>query len=195
MLKRLFTSGARIKLLSLFLFNPDQEYFIRELTRKLDEQINSIRRELDNLKKIGILKSKSKNRKKFYVVDKNFIAFNELKGIFMKAMSDKDALAKKIAKCGEIEFMIMSGIFVERSSAVDLLIVSDNLDKTKLEGTLNAEVETEKPVKYSILTKDEFLYRLKCKDRFIREMLMDKSNIIAINKLNITDAPEATPGA
>lgn len=187
MLKRLFTSGARIKLLSLFLFNPDQEYFIRELTRKLDEQINSIRRELDNLKKMGLLKSKSKNRKKFYIVDKNFIAFNELRGIFMKAISDKDALAKKIAKCGEIEFMVMSGIFVEKNSTVDLLIVSDNLDKEKLGTTLNAEVETEKPVKYSILTKDEFLYRLKCKDRFLREMLMDKSNIIAINRLNITD--------
>jgi hypothetical protein len=53
MLKALFSSKARIKLLTAFLLNPDEEYFIRELTRKLDEQINSIRRELDNLKKIG----------------------------------------------------------------------------------------------------------------------------------------------
>ena len=51
LLKGLFTSNTRIKLLTLFLLNPDEEYFIRELTRKLEEQINSVRRELDNLKK------------------------------------------------------------------------------------------------------------------------------------------------
>lgn len=187
MLKRLFTSGTRVKLLTLFLFNPDEEYFIRELTRKLDEQINSIRRELDNLKKMGILKSKNKNRKKFYVVDKNFIAFNELKGIFLKAMSDKDTLAKKIAKCGDIDVMVLSGVFVDKNSAVDLLLVSDNIDKTKLETTLNAEIETEKPVKYSILKQEDFLYRLKLKDRFLTEILQDKTNIIAINKLNLDE--------
>ncbi len=187
MLKRLFTSGARIKLLTLFLFNPDEEYFIRELTRKLDEQINSVRRELDNLKKIGLLKSKTKNRKKYYVVDKNFIAFNELKAIFTKALSDKDAIGKKIAKCGEIVFMVLSGVFVEKNSTVDLLLVGD-VDKQKLEQVLNAEIETEteKPVRYSILTREDFLYRLKCKDRFITEILHDPENIIAVNQLDIS---------
>ncbi len=187
MLKRLFTSGTRVKLLTLFLFHPDEEYFIRELTRKLDEQINSVRRELDNLKKIGLLKSKNKNRKKYYIVDKSFIAFQELKHIFLKAMSDKDEIVKKIAKCGDVDLMLLSGIFVEKISTVDLLMVSENMDKQKLEIVLNAEIETEKPVKYSILTKDDFLYRLKCKDRFIQELLKDKTNMIAINNLEISE--------
>ena len=73
MLKALFSSNTRIKLLNTFLLNTDEEFFIRELTRKLDEQINSIRRELDNLKKIGLLKSKVRNRKKYYYVNKDFI--------------------------------------------------------------------------------------------------------------------------
>ena len=81
MLKRLFTSKVRVKLLKVFLSNPDEEYFIRELTRKLDEQINSVRRELDNLKKAGLLNFKTKNRKKYYIVNKNFILFPELKSI------------------------------------------------------------------------------------------------------------------
>lgn len=187
MLKRLFTSGTRIKLLSLFLFHPDDEYFIRELTRKLDEQINSVRRELDNLKKVGLLKSKNKNRKKYYIVDKSFIAFHELKSLFVKAMSDKDEVVRKIAKCGEVDLMLLSGIFGEKVSTVDLLIVSDKIDKEKLEIVLNAEIETQKPVKYSILTREDFLYRLKCKDRFIRDLLDDKTNMIAINNLDIAE--------
>ena len=64
MLKELFSSNTRVKLLTVFLTSPGEEFFIRELTRKLGEQINSIRRELNNLKKVGLLKSRSKFRKK-----------------------------------------------------------------------------------------------------------------------------------
>lgn len=183
MLKRLFTSNTRIKLLTLFLLNPDEEYFIRELTRKLDEQINSIRRELDNLKKMGLLKSKMKNRKKFYVVNKQFVIFNDLRNIVIKAMSGKDDLIKKIMKFGEVEFLALLGVFVDKPSPVDLLLVGD-MDKAKLQEFLNTEIETEKPIRFSILSKDDFLYRIKCKDQFINSILTDPDNIIAINKLD-----------
>ncbi|HBB02913.1 MAG: hypothetical protein WCT36_00845 [Candidatus Gracilibacteria bacterium] len=185
MLKHLFTSETRVKLLTLFLLHPEDEYFIRELTRKLGEQINSIRRELDNLKKIGLLKSKTKNRKKYYVVDKNFLIFDELKGIILKSMSDNDTITKKIAKCGEIDLVVLSGMFIEKVSSIDLLIVG-NIDKEKLGEVLNNEVGTKRPVKFSILTKDDFLYRLKCKDKFITDILADKTNIIAINNLQVS---------
>jgi hypothetical protein len=51
-LKALFSSQTRVKLLSVFLLHPEEEYFIRQLTRLLGEQINSIRRELENLRRI-----------------------------------------------------------------------------------------------------------------------------------------------
>lgn len=184
MLKNLFTSATRVKLLELFLLHPDEEYFIRELTRKLDEQINSVRRELDNLKKIGLLKSKNKNRKKYYISDKNFIFFNELKSMIVKSLSDNDTITKKIAKCGTLDLLVLSGVFVDKPSSIDLLIVG-NVDKDKLSSILNNEIDTRKPVKFSILPKEEFLYRLKCNDKFIKEILTDPSNIIAINNLGV----------
>ncbi len=182
MLKRLFTSNTRIKLLTLFLLNPDEEYFIRELTRKLNEQINSVRRELDNLKKLGLLKSRVKNRKKYYLVNKNFVAYHDIRNIIIKAMSGKDDLVKKITKLGEVDFLALLGIFVDKPSPVDLLIVG-NIDKQSVQDLLNSEIETEKPIRFSILSKDDFLYRIKCKDQFIQGILYDPDNIIAVNKL------------
>lgn len=182
LLKGLFTSNTRIKLLTLFLLNPDEEYFIRELTRKLEEQINSVRRELDNLKKLGLLKSKVKNRKKYYVVNKNFVIFQELKNIIVKSMSGKDDLVKNIEKLGDVEFMALLGVFVDKDSPVDLLVVG-NIDKVKLQEFLNTEIASEKPIRFSILSKDDFLYRIKCKDQFINSILTDPDNIIAVNKL------------
>lgn len=182
MLKRLFTSNTRIKLLTLFLMNPDEEFFIRELTRRLDEQINSVRRELDNLKKMGLLKSKEKNRKKYYVVNKNFVIFHELKSIISKAIGDKDTLIKKIAQMGTIELMVLSGLFVEKESPLDLLLVG-TIDRQTLEDYLNNELQTERPVRYSILTKEDYVYRRKCKDKFLHDMVDDTENIVALNRL------------
>lgn len=183
MLKHLFTSNTRVKLLTLFLLNPDGEYFIRELTRRLDEQINSIRRELDNLRRIGLLKSKVKNRKKYYTVNKKFFIFNELKSILVKAMSSQDSISKRISECGEVEVLILSGIFVDKESSVDLMLVGDKVDREKLEDYLNNELDVKRSVRFSILPKSDFLYRLKCKDKFLHDIINDPENIVAINKL------------
>ncbi|KKP36738.1 MAG: polymerase subunit beta protein [Candidatus Peregrinibacteria bacterium GW2011_GWA2_33_10] len=182
MLKHLFTSKARVKLLSLFLLQPDEEYYIRELTRKLDEQINSVRRELDNLKKMGLLKSKFKNRRKFYVVNKNFVLFYDLRNIIVKAVNSKDNISEKIKKLGNIDFLLMAGLFLDKDDAVDLLIVGE-VNKSDLEKFLNEQLETKRPVKFSILSTKDFMYRLKCNDRFVNLLVKDKRNIVAINKL------------
>lgn len=184
LLKRLFTSNARVKLLNLFMANPDDEFFIRELTRKLDEQINSVRRELTNLKKIGLLRSRLRNRKKYYLIDKNFFLFNDLKSIITKCGSEKEGISKKIAKLGNIDFLALSGVFVGKQSQADILIVGE-IDSGALADLLDREMEASDPVRFTIMKKDDFLYRLKCHDKFVTEMVSDKNNIIAINKLKI----------
>ncbi len=180
MLKRLFTSKVRIKLLKLFLTNPDKEFFIRELTRKLDEQINSVRRELDNLKKVGLLTSKSKNRKKYYQVDTSFMFYNELRSMMLKAMNTNEDLVKSIQKLGKIELLILSGVFLNKEAEADLLLVGD-VNKDHLAETL--ETELDQPVRFTVMNKEDFLYRLKFNDRFITKLIDDPQNIVAINKL------------
>jgi predicted transcriptional regulator len=183
MLKAIFSSKARIKLLSTFLLNPDEEYFIRELTRKLDEQINSIRRELDNLKKIGLLKSRTKNRKKYFYTNKDFLIFSELKDIFLKALNNDSDLIKSISKMEEVELLLLNGVFVgEEKAPVDLLIVGE-IDKDKLQKLLSDSSKMGKDLKFTSLSRRDFLYRLECKDKFIRDILADEKTIVAINKL------------
>jgi len=183
MLKSLFSSKARIKLLTTFLLNPDEEFFIRELTRKLDEQINSIRRELDNLKKCGLLKSRVKNRKKYFYTNKDFVIFSELRDIFLKAMNNDSDLIRKITKMGDIDLLVLSGVFVgEKDAPVDLLIVGD-LKKEKLEPLLNESSKSGKDVRFTVMTKKDFLYRMEMKDRFIHDLIADEKSIVSVNRL------------
>lgn len=183
MLKRLFTSNTRIKLLTVFLMNHSQEFFIRELTRKLNEQINSVRRELDNLKKMGFLRSKTKNRKKYYCVNESFIFLEELRSIIIKALSSNDTLTKDLEKMGEIKVLALAGLFVDQpTTSVDMLIVGD-VDRQRLTNYINNDLKTKRPVKFSIISESDYRYRLNCNDQFITDLISNPENQLPINKL------------
>ncbi len=184
MLKEIFSSNTRVKLLNTFLLNPDEEYFIRELTRMLDEQINSIRRELDNLKRVGLLKARSRDRKKYYHVNKDFVIYNELRNICLKANSFDTNTVKQIKKLGSFDLIVLSGIFLgdAETKNVDLLLVGE-ADKNTLEKYLKTELNFDREVKYSLMSKEDFLYRFNLNDKFIKEMVRNEQNIIPLNKI------------
>ena len=184
MLKEIFSSNTRVKLLRTFLLNPGEEYFIRELTRMLDEQINSIRRELDNLKKIGLLKARSKDRKKYYHVNEDFIVYNELRNIFTKASSFDTNIVKRLKKMGDLDLIVFSGVFLgePETKQVDLLLVGE-IDKNELQNYIKSELNFDREIKYSILQKEDFLYRFGLNDKFIKEKVRNNKNIIPLNKI------------
>jgi len=64
MLGKLFGSNARVKILKLFLLNPDKKYYIRQIARDLGLQLNSVSRELENLESFGLLISNPAEEKK-----------------------------------------------------------------------------------------------------------------------------------
>jgi predicted transcriptional regulator len=181
-LKALFSSQTRIKLLKNFLSNEEEEFYIRELTRLLDEQINSIRRELDNLKKIGLVKSRLRNRRKFFTVNTNFLFYNELKNIFIKTSANDKNLKKDLSNLGKIDLAILSGNFVNnKETETDILIVGEIVSK-KVEDYFLKDYGKNK-INHTVLTKADFLYRLEVKDPFLFKILKGENNVFLINKV------------
>src|SRR5690606_373017 len=82
MVEQLFGSKTRVKLLQLFYSNPNRAFYVREITRKIDEQINSVRRELANLLSIGIIASDTTNNKLYYEVNQAYEFYEPLRAIF-----------------------------------------------------------------------------------------------------------------
>jgi DNA-binding transcriptional ArsR family regulator len=178
-LKALFSSQTRVKLLSTFLLHPESEYFIRELTRLLGEQINSIRRELENLRRIGLVKSRHRNRKKYYHVDTEFPLYADLRNIFAKEVQSESPLITSLKKLPNVQLVVLAGSFTGTESKVDLLIVGP-LQREVLE-TLLMQDPQYKHVKYSIFSEADFLYRLSLKDRFILEIVQDPRHLTVLN--------------
>lgn len=180
-LKALFSSQTRLKLLSTFLLHPDQEFFIRELTRLLGEQINSIRRELENLRRIGLVKARHKNRKKYYRVDIEFSLYSDLRNIFAKEVQAESPVVASLKRLPGVQFLLLAGTFTGTESKVDLLIVG-TVKKEALEALLLQDTSF-KNVKYSIFSEADFLYRLSLRDRFILEIINDPRHLIVVNTL------------
>lgn len=181
-LKALFSSTTRIKLLSTFLLHPEQEYFIRELTRLLDEQINSIRRELENMKRIGLVKSRTRNRKKYFRMDLEFALYTDLRNMFGKAVQGETAVISELKRLPGLQFLVLAGSFVGESDPVDLLIVGE-VKRDAVEKLL-AHDPSLRSVKYSIFSVPDFLYRLNLKDKFIRETVDSPTHIVAFNTID-----------
>jgi DNA-binding transcriptional ArsR family regulator len=180
-LKALFSSQTRVKLLSTFLLHPEEEYFIRELTRLLNEQINSIRRELENLRRIGLVRARHRNRKKYYRVDPEFPLFSELRSMFAKEVQSENTVVNSLKKLQGVELIVLAGTFVGTETKVDLLVVG-NVKKEMLEAILLQDPEL-KNVKYSIFSEADFLYRLSLKDRFVTDILENPRHLVVHNAL------------
>lgn len=180
-LKALFSSQTRVKLLSTFLLHPEQEYFIRELTRLLNEQINSIRRELENLRKIGLVKSRHRNRKKYYHVDTEFPLYADLRNLFAKSVQGESPLVTSLKNLPNVKLVLLAGAFAGTESKVDILVVGE-VKKETLEALLAQDPEY-KHVKYSIFSEADFLYRLSLRDRFVQEILNDPRHLIVSNAI------------
>ena len=103
MLEQLFGSRTRVKVLALLLNNSTRAYFVREITRKVDEQINSVRRELANLKSLGLVTSNAKNGKIYYQANTKSDLFPDLKKLFSKVAKEtvyETQIADKLKELG-----------------------------------------------------------------------------------------------
>lgn len=185
MIDQLFGSKTRVKLLYLFYSNPNRSFYVREITRKIDEQINSVRRELSNLLSIGIIQSDSNNNKLYYEVNQSHEYYKSLHDIFgssksgSKLASAQSNQEKRFREIGKIKAAYLMGKFVrDKSMPVDLLIIGD-VNKTKLE-SLVCEMEKEEgfEINYSLMTQTDFEYRKTVKDRFVTDVTSAKKTVI-----------------
>lgn len=189
-LKKLFGSGARTKLLAHLYQSPSDQFFIRELTRILDEQINSLRRELINLEDLGVVKSKQVANRKYYMVNESFTFHNELRSIFLKNQDRNETLFKKIQKLpGNTDLILLTGEFIMQEADFDMFVVGD-IREEDLQELLNETIKTrefrndfQNPIRFAIMSKKDFLYRLTLNDSFIRGLLENPDNFFLKNKM------------
>ncbi|MBR3319524.1 winged helix-turn-helix transcriptional regulator [Candidatus Saccharibacteria bacterium] len=189
--EKLFGSKTRAKLLNLLFDNTDKSFYVREITRVIGEQINSVRRELLNLESVGVVKNETFDNKVYYSANMKHPYAHALNEIFTKKVSSSKVSDVKGSSWEEyvkpVKKYLAGMLLTNRlpgQEGVDLLIVGDDKTKKLTHWAELIEKKMGKPLNYVIFSIEDFLYRKSVRDRFVLDILeMDVSELIDPDKL------------
>lgn len=175
MLKDIITSKTRIKLLELFFQDPKSMYHVREIVRRVDEEINAVRRELIYLEKKGILQKEPRANRVYYYLDRNYPYYHDLVRLQAKSSGLGLDIIKNKMKLGKIKYAMLSGKFIknirENEDEVDLLIVGTVVVPELALIIKKEEARRGAEINYTVMSEEEFVFRKKRLDPFISSIL------------------------
>ncbi|MDO9536697.1 MAG: nucleotidyltransferase domain-containing protein [Thermoplasmata archaeon] len=175
MLEQLITSRTRSKILGLYLSNPDLEIHLREIARKIEENINSTRRELNHLEKFSILISRKDGNQRYFKINKAHIIYPDLKNIYLKTAGIGNVIRNSLGELGQIHFCFIYGSYARHSekpeSDLDIFIIGE-IDENILIPVINSlEKKLSRDINYILYTLEEFQNRKERNDKFVMNVL------------------------
>lgn len=199
----LFGSQARVKILRLFLLNPLEAYDAQLVSEKSKVNLVLTRREINLLKKIGLITEKSfmkgippkrgskkppaKKRVQGFQLKNDFPLLQQLKSLVISETPlNRDEIVKRLRGAGKVKFLALSGVFIDEPEArIDLFLVGDSMKRRVIEQALRSiEAEVGKELSYGVMETAEFLYRVGVYDKFVRDIL-DYRHDRVIDKLGV----------
>ncbi len=171
----LITSKTRVKLLNIFLTQPEEMYHVRECVRRAKEEINAVRRELLILEKKGVLKSERRANRVYYFLSKDYPFYFDLLKIGSKTIGLGHDILKNRAKLGKLKFVMFAGRFIRRiknsPEEVDLIIVGTVVLPELSILVRNEEARLGTEINYTAMTEEEFKFRKQRNDPFLLGIL------------------------
>jgi hypothetical protein len=184
-LETLLGSKAKTRILRFFLINGDKEYSIADVAKKNMLPPASVRKEINELKKIKFVIEKTKKGSKYYILDQDFVFYSELKSLFAKSSASPESKSLgRLKNIGDVKLALVSGIFInDPKSKVDMVLVANNISRGKLKSVMSSlEAEIGKEVSFVLMNSEEFKYRLDMLDRFLLDF-MEGPHLELIDKI------------
>ncbi len=164
MLEKLFTSKTRIRILELLIFNPNRQFHLREISRKIKITPIYVKKELQNLKELNLILESKKGNLNLFQINKNSPIFTELKNIFIKTKYFGELIKKSLKKL-KIDFAFIFGSFARgiesKESDIDLFVIGNVKENELLKIIQKIEKQTGREINYILWKKSLFVKRAK----------------------------------
>jgi len=187
----LIVSKCRVKVLQAFFTQPNEIFYIRQLTRLTGEEINAVRRELAYLEKISLVKKESRGNRIYYWLEKNHPLFGDLLSLTSKTVSLGGAIVKNKNKIGKVYLAMLSGRFARglptKQGAVDLLVVGDINLQVLANIIREEEQKIGREINYTVMTREELAFRKKRHDPFLLGILTDARVMLIGDEMNLVE--------
>lgn len=177
MLAKLFGSDARVKVLSLFMLNAGNEYYLREIAQKTSLAIRSVQRTVENLTEIGILQREKRGNSVYFRLRDDVPILSELKTIFLKTVGLGAFLRQMLAEQEGIEIAFIYGSVAkgeeEEASDIDVAIIGDLSSRQLTSELVKLERELGREINATVFTPTEWRSRGKKRDHFVRTLIQE----------------------
>ncbi len=177
-LEKIFGSRTRVKLLRLFFENPYKTFFVREITRVVDEQVNSVRRELANLETLGVIRKSLDDNKIFYGTNRGYKHLRPFTDLFSSrkiAVKEVDESERWRELVSPVVDILNAVVLIERipgDDGVEMLIVGDDRSKRLNLWAGVVEKRLARPINYMILSKEDYFYRRSVKNEELEALFV-----------------------
>ena len=176
LLEDLIISRVRVKILTLFLSHPGTIFHVRDIVRRVGEEINAVRRELAHLESGGMVSKEPRANRLFYTFRKDYPLYFDLMALIGKTTGLSADILKNKARLGKIKFAMLSGRFLRGlpkldANSVDLLIVGSVVLPELAQLVKAEEVRRERELNYTVMTEEEFTFRKRRRDPFVLSIL------------------------
>lgn len=174
-LKDFMISRVRVKMMKLFFTDPEEMYYVRQITRKINEEINAVRRELDKMLNYGLLRSEQRGNRLYYSLNQRYLYFQELQQMVIKSTGLGKKIRKLRRKLGTLDLVMFSGRFVRRlpvrQNELDVLVIGEVV-LPELEALIKEEEEKlGREIRVAVFNKKEFDFRKTRRDPFMMDVL------------------------
>lgn len=190
LLARLLGGTERVKIMRFFLHHDEDVASLHDIAEKTKSRSPIARKELTALSSIGFIEKKrtktvvttgtgKKSTSKIkevngYKLNPLFPHNKALKELLFDFQAiDKRELASRFKLVGRMKLFIVAGVFIgDTKSRVDVLLVGESINRAKAEKVFEQlAAELGREVIYSIMDVEEYEYRYKMYDKFVRDIV------------------------
>jgi predicted nucleotidyltransferase len=174
-LSALFSSTARVRLLSVLLRTPGERFYLRQLQGITGISPRSVQLELRNLVEAGILERAVSGNRTYYWADERCPILPELRGMFTKTAGVADAMGSALEPLRKrIMFALIYGSMAsgrdKPASDVDLLVIGSATFSQVVRTVESAQDSLGREINPTVMTEDEVRARAKRNDHFLSSL-------------------------
>ena len=178
-LSNILFSRSRRSILALLYGHADEQFYLREISRRAGTGIGATQRELRQLSEAGVIQNVHRGRQIYYQANRKNPIYAELKSILAKTSGIRDVLREVLTPLGEqIKLAFVYGSIArgeERASSdIDLMVVGEASFADVASALSESGAKLGREVNPTVYGPHEFREKLAANNHFLSVVAKDK---------------------
>jgi predicted nucleotidyltransferase len=187
------SSRARAEFFRILFGTDSHEYHLREIQRRADLAIGTIRQEAIKLERIGLVNKRIDGNRTYYQANKSHPLYNTIHDLVLKTTGLTEILKKSLS-IKDIKFAFVFGSMAagkeKPESDIDLFIIGDIGLRAVSKLLKEPSLKINREINPHIMTSEEFIKRKIEKEHFVATVLSSPKLMILGNENDITNLGE-----